>query len=425
MRFSKCKKEISFLIFTLFLCLFSNALEAQNRQDLTRKRQNLLKEINNAAKLLNATKQDKKAALDQYYTILRQVDQREELIETIQQEIEFSNQSVTRTAGAINALQEDMNRLELEYGEMARQAYRNKMNDNRLLFLFSAQDFSDGLKRWRYIQQYDEYRKKQASLILETRASLTEKLNGIEIKQKELADLLATAKKQQELLQKELTRKNSILRSLKANESRISHLINKKRAAHRKLSTAIENIIAKEIKSRVGSNRINTSPTTKSNKTSASPTTNTTNNKATSSIAASSTAFRRQKGKLTWPVKKGLITRHFGKQKHPIHKQVQITNNGIDIRATVDNLVVAVYDGQVVGTQYVPGYQNTLIIQHGNYYSVYSNLEKVNVKKGDKVRNGQLIGIASKNSQNGKLEVHLEIWKGKQRMNPAVWLSNK
>ena len=126
---------------------------------------------------------------------------------------------------------------------------------------------------------------------------------------------------------------------------------------------------------------------------------------------------------MTWPVKNGLITRHFGKQSHPIHKQVQITNNGIDIRATADNLVAAIFDGQVAGTQYVPGYQNTLIIQHGNYYSVYSNLEKVNVKKGDKVESGQLIGLVGKNSQNGTLEVHLEIWKGKQRMNPAVWLS--
>jgi len=419
MHFSKCKKEIPALIFTLILCLFSITLVAQNRQDLTQKRQNLLKEINNAAQLLKTTKQDKKAALDQYYTIQRQVEQRAELVETLQQEIEFSNQSLDRTTRAINALQEDMNRLESEYGEMARQAYRNKMNDNQLLFLFSAKGFSDGLKRWRYIQQYDEYRKKQAALILETRAALSEKLNGIEIKQAELADLLATAKKQQQLLEKELVRKNSLLKNLKADENRISSLINKKRAAHKKLSAAIEHIIAKEIKSRVGSDRVNTSPSAKLREPS-NP-----NVKDAGAIASASTVFRRQKGKLTWPVKNGLIIRHFGKQSHPIHKQVQITNNGIDIRATVDNLVAAVYDGQVAGTQYVPGYQNTLIIQHGNYYSVYSNLAEIKVKKGDTVRNGQLIGIAGKNSQNDKLELHLEVWKGKQRMNPAVWLSNK
>lgn len=419
MYFIRCKKNIPSFIFILFLCLFSISLGAQNKQDLTKKRQNLLKEINKAAKLLSATKKDKKAALGQYYTLQRQIEQRAELIETLQQEIEFSNQSLIRTSGAINALQEDMNRLELEYGEMARQAYRDKINDNKLLFLFSAEGFSDGLKRWRYIQQYDDYRKKQAGLIIETRASLSEKLNGIEIKRAELDDLLVSAENQQQLLKKELSRKNGLLKTLKADESRISRLINRKKVAHRKLSAAIENIIANEIKSRVGSDRINATPSKNAGAgTTAKPT-----SKNAGSIATSSTAFRRQKGKLTWPVKNGLVTRHFGKQSHPIHKQVQITNNGIDIRATSDNLVFAIYDGQVAGTQYVPGYQNTLIIQHGNYYSVYSNLEKVDVKKGTKVRSGQLIGIAGNNSQNGTLEVHLEIWKGKQRMNPAVWLS--
>ncbi len=417
MYFLRCKKSIPSFIFTLFLCFFSITLGAQNKQDLTEKRQNLLKEINKAAKLLSATKKDKKAALDQYYTLQRQVEQRTELIETLQQEIAFSNQSLIRTSGAINDLQADMNRLELEYGEMARQAYRDKINDNKLLFLFSAEGFSDGLKRWRYIQQYDDYRKKQAGLIIETRASLTEKLNGIEIKRAELDDLLTATENQQQILKKELSRKNGLLKNLKADESRISRLINRKKVAHRKLSAAIENIIAKEIKSRVGSDRINATPSKKAG-TTANPT-----SRNSSSIAASSTAFRRKKGQLTWPVKNGLITRHFGKQSHPIHKQVQITNNGIDIRATSNNLVGAIYDGQVAGTQYVPGYQNTLIIQHGNYYSVYSNLEKVNVKKGAQVQSGQLIGIAGKNSQNGTLEVHLEIWKGKQRMNPAVWLS--
>ncbi len=413
MHLLKRRKNIHALIFTLSLCLYSISLIAQNKQALTQKRQALLKEIDTATRLLSATKQDKKAALDQYYTLQRQMKQREELIETLQQEITFSNQSLERTSVTINSLQEDMNRLELEYGEMARQAYRNKMNDNKLLFLFSAEGFSDGLKRWRYIQQYDEYRKKQAGLIIETKASLTEKLKSTEIKQTELASLLATAENQQQLLQKELVRKNGLLKTLKADESRISRLINRKKLAHQKLSVAIEDIIAKEIKNRVGSDRVNTSPSDKPNK-------NALNAEA---IALSSTSFKKQKGKLTWPVKNGLITRHFGKQSHPIHKQIQITNNGIDIRATEDNLVASIFDGQVVGTQYVPGYQNTLIIQHGNYYSVYSNLEKVNVKKGAKVERGQLIGIVGKNSQNDRLEVHLEIWKGKQRMNPAVWLS--
>ena len=405
------------LVFWLFLLLVLPLLTtAQNRDELTEKRQKLLAEISQASKLLTNTKKDKKAALDQYYAILRQVHQRQELIETLQQEIDLSNESIDRTASTINALQLDMERLELEYGEMARQTYRNKVNDNKLLFIFSSEGLSDGLKRWRYIQQYDKYRKKQAALILETRTSLTEKLNGMELKKVELQDLLLTNERQQDLLQKSLNLKDNLLKGLKADEVRISRVINQKRVAHRKLSAAIENMIATEIKSRVAKNRVNAAPTNKNIPPNKTRTTNPSN------ISASNTAFKQQKGKLAWPVQEGMITRHFGKQSHPIHKQVQITNNGIDIRATASKQVTAIYNGQVAGLQYVPGYQNTLIIQHGDYYSVYSNLEDVSVRKGSTVTSGQLIGRAGQNTQNGYSEVHLEIWKGKQRMNPAVWL---
>ncbi len=415
MQYEGRNKRCFRLIIGLLFGVIPFLITAQNREELTEKRQKLLAEISQASKLLLNTKKDKKAALDQYYAILRQVHQRQELVETLQQEIDLSNQSIDRTSNAINALQFDMERLELEYGEMARQAYRNKVNDNKLFFLFSSEGLSDGLKRWRYIQQYDEYRKKQATLILETRASLTDKLNGMEIKKAELQDLLLTAERQQTLLQKELNLKDNLLKGLKADESRISSLISRKRVAHRKLSTAIENMIAKEIKSRVNKNRINTAPANSNS-------VNKKSNTSTANIATSNKAFKQQKGKLAWPVQEGLITRHFGKQNHPIHKQVQITNNGIDIRASGNNKVMAIYSGVVAGIQYVPGYQNTLIVQHGDYYSVYSNLENVGVKKGMSINSGQQIGTAGKNNQNGYLEVHLEIWKGKQRMNPAVWL---
>ena len=408
-----------------FLGLVTLTLNAQSRQDLTKKRQRLILEINQANELLSTTKKDKKAALNQYYTIQRQIRQREQLIETLEQEIVLSDKSIDRTSGTINDLQADMDRLEAEYGEMARQAYRSKMSDNKWFFLFSADGISDGLKRWRYIQQYDEYRKKQASLIIETRASLTEKLTGIEIKKAEQQDLLAVAQRQQDLLEKELRVKNGLLKDLKKDESRISKLINRKRKAHRQLSTAIENIISKEIRSRVGVDRVNAAPRPKSSPSNNKPAANTKETPpapSISTIAKSTVDFSRQKGKLLWPVQNGIVTRHFGKQKHPIHKQIEITNNGIDIRAKTNNKVSAIFHGQVAGFQYVPGYQNTLIIQHGNYYSVYSNMEKVIVKKGETVRAGQLLGVAGRDAQDSYLEVHLEIWKGKKRLNPAVWL---
>lgn len=415
--FSKHLLKVPFLFFLFFSII---SLSAQSRQDLTQKRKRLITEIEDASRLLTATQKDKAAALDQFYAVRRQVQQREQLIETLNEEILLSTSSIERTSAAITSLQDDMQRLEDEYGEMTRQAFRSNINDNKLLFLFSAEGLGDGLKRWRYIQQYDEYRKKQAGLIIETRSVLTDKLAAMEIKKIEQQDLLAEAKAQQDLLGEELKLKNKILKGLTANESRISRVLTAKKKARWKLSKAIENIITAEIDNRKANNRVNTAPT------------NSTTNKATvskkapktaASIAKSSGNFRNQRGKLPWPVKNGLITRHFGKQAHPIHKSVTITNNGIDIKATVNSKVTAIFSGTVAGVQYVPGYRNTLIIEHGDYYSVYSNLEKVQVKKGETIQLGQLIGSAGKHSQSNYLEVHLEIWKGKQRLNPARWLA--
>lgn len=400
------------------LLLLTGALLAQSRQDLTAKREGLLKEINRASALLKSTRSNRKVALDQYYVVQRQVRQRQQLIETLKQEIDLANQSIERTTAAIRAMQADMERLEGEYAAMARQAFRQSQTMNEWLFLLSARGLSDGLRRWRYIRQYDNYRKRQANLIVETRNALAKKLDGIEIKKAEQQDLLTSAEEQQGLLRQELRIKNKLLNGLKKDETRISRLINRKRLAANKLSKAIETVIANEIRSRVDNNRVNTAPTrpteTRPSLKPSAPSAN--------DLAANTTDFRQLKGRLQWPVQRGVIIRHFGKQNHPIHKNLKVTNNGIDIRATLNNKVQAIARGKVVGVQYVPGFRNTLIVQHGDYYSVYSNLENVTVEKGAAVRSGQLLGLAGTDSQDDFLEMHLEIWKGKQRLNPAVWL---
>lgn len=403
---------------TLFLFLLfctTNVLSGQSKQELSVKRQELQREIDNAAKMLAGTKKNKAALLDQFYSIQRKINQRQQLITTLDKELVLSTQSIVRTTAAIESLKEDMNRLEQEYGEMLRQAYRNKQTEDELVFLFSATGLEDGLKRWQYIRRYNEYRQKQASLIVETRKSLEEKLEMIRIREKEQQQLLADATQQQLLLENELKLKDKIIKNLAADENRIGKLILQKKKAHRDLSKAIEKIISNQIKSRAAADRVNKAPSTEDNRN-ARPSERT-------SIKAITSNFKAQKGKLPWPVQKGIVTRYFGKQTHPIHKQITTTNNGIDIRATLNNKVSSIYEGRVVGLQFVPGFQNTLIIQHGEFYSVYSNLEKVIVKREENIKKGQLLGIAGVNEQTDFLEVHFEIWKGKQRLNPYFWLA--
>ncbi len=411
------------LLYLALPILFIPSALAQTHSDLTKRRKQLMREIEEASQLLASTKKNKVAALDQYYAIEQQITQRQALVETLRQEVDLSTESITRTSLAIEALQSDIQRLQKEYTAMAKQAYRDKMSNNQLLFLLSAKSFNEGIKRWRYIQQYNSYRKKQATLILETSSSLTKKLDVMEVKKAAQEKLLLSEQRQQRLLQQELVLRNQILKDIEANESRISKAISDKKKAHQLLSQAIERIITLEMNSPTNEERANLNKAP-SNKNKAASNTVEKNN-SEDNVANLSSKFQQQKGNLSWPVTNGIIVRHFGKQAHPIHKKIMIDNNGVDIRAVQNNKVFSVFGGKIVGTQFVPGYQNTLIIQHGVYYSVYSNLETVVVKKGDLIRSRQFLGTSGKSHQSNYLEVHLEIWKGKQRLNPAIWLAKK
>ena len=132
--------------------------------------------------------------------------------------------------------------------------------------------------------------------------------------------------------------------------------------------------------------------------------------------------FIKRKGQFNWPIQQGVIVRYFGNQPHPIHRKIVINNNGIDIKARSNPTVFSLHEGIVKAIQIVPGYKNTLILQHGDFYTVYSNLESVKVKKGEIVLAQQAIGIAAIPAQKEQAELHLEIWKGKQRLNPFSWL---
>ena len=173
-----------FFNFFIILCCFHITGFAQTHSELTERRKQLIREIEEAAQLLASTQKDKATALDQYYAIQRQIQQRQELVETLHQEVDLSTESIERTSLAIEALQSDLKRLQDEYAIMAKQAYRDKISNNQLLFLLSAKDFNDGIKRWRYIQQYDSYRKKQDAVDIRNPLYAYRKIGGDENEKK-------------------------------------------------------------------------------------------------------------------------------------------------------------------------------------------------------------------------------------------------
>ncbi len=400
--------KASFLL--LLVLAVSGPLAAQNRRDLEEKRKQLLKEIEETNTRLKETQQNKAATLERYLAIKQKIKKRQQLVQTLKQEIEHADSSIARTEEVISSLEEDVDELKVEYAQTIQTAYRLKMNKGMVLFLFSARDMNDAFRRWQYVRQYNKYRKRQASLILETQDMLASKAEQMQNKKVEKESLLSSQEQQSTLLQSELIVKNNLLKDLKSSETRLATELEKQERAHQQLNTAIESVIREEV--------------AKMKKEARKPEAvrvGTSENKKVADAASLSVSFSQLKGRLPWPVEMGEITKYFGTQPHPTLKTIQIKNNGIDIKTKSAANVQAVYQGRVAGRQYIPGYQNTLILQHGDYYTVYSNLEEVFVKRGDEVKANQTIGKLS----GGKNEVHFEIWQEKKRLNPIHWVVKK
>ncbi len=405
--------------FLLLLLLAGAAIAQQSRKDLEEKRKKLLRDIEQTSGLLKQTKQDKEATLSRYVTLQRQIHKREQLVETLKAEMSYLLDNIERTATVVVALSDDTERLKQEYANIARHAYRQKLMRSDWLFLLSAKSFNDAFRRWQYLRQYERYRQRQAKLILETQQTLLDKISSLEDRKEEKEKLLTTEQRQSRMLGLEMEAKNQLLEELKGDEARLAHDLEDKQAAANKLNKAIEKVIRDEMErirreERAAASAAASAPTTPG-KAPAKPS-------ATPEAASISSEFQGNRGQLPWPVKDGVITGRFGRQPHPTIPNIEIVNNGIDIQTDKGAQVRSVFEGTVVGTQFIPGFDYMVILQHGSYYTVYSNLEEVSVKKGDKVAIKQGLGRVSTDAKTNTSEVHFEIWKEKTRLNPQEWV---
>jgi murein hydrolase activator len=409
-------------LFALVLFLGTPAtLFAQNnkRDDLETKRKKLLEEIDKTNQNLSKTRQNKSQALKAVVDLQKQVNRREEVINTLQNEIELTEQSIERSNIVLQSLDGDVERLKQEYAQMMRVALRNKLDQSYLLFLFSASNLNEALRRWQYIRQYQRYRKRQAKLIVETLATLKVKSAEQAKRIKGKSNMLATAESQKVALATELTEKDQTLKTLKNDEKSLVKELKTQQDAHRKLNTVIEGIIQQEMAARRKKNRSAETvlpKNTNEGERNEAPKRITEAPPSPEEVAANG-SFAARRGRLPWPVEQGTLVRGFGAYRHPKFKDVTLNNSGVDLKGN-NNRVRAVHEGKVVGAQYIPGFDYTVIIQHGAYYTVYSQLSEIVVKRDEQVSARQDIGRVSAE----KPEMHFEVWRDKQRLNPRSWI---
>lgn len=422
------------LILLLLVVVLSIAYAQRAKRDLERKRRRLLEAMKHTKSELVETRQEKKSEEKNYAAIQGKIDQKETKIDQVSEVISNSSEVVERNYEVINALSNDLISVKSDYGEIIRKGFRQKLNKNLLAFLFSADSFNELIKRFHYLRQIDRFRKKQVTAILKTRTELENRIVYLEQNMAKNADALAVIQEQKEDLDQKLDKTEDKLSDLKSQEHKLNRELQKQEAKHEKLSAAIDAIIKAEIEERVRSARAAADATRRmrrrneernNDKTTITSKREEETKKEEESVVikeapevrALSDNFRNNKGKLPWPVKSGAIVRKFGRQPHPSLRNIMTSNNGIDIQTLDAADVSAVFAGKVVAVQFIPGSNYLIIVQHGTYYTVYSNLDRSYVHKGDAVSLRQSLGKVSGNT------VHFELWQNRSRENPSGWIA--
>lgn len=419
-----------FFCIILLLVLGSQVKAQTSRSELERKKKSLQKEIDLTNKLIKETKKNKNLSLGQLKILNKKLDDRKRLINAIQQEVGMLNSTITTNGQKIQELQIELDRLKLSYGKLIRQAYLTRNQQSSLVLLFSAKDFQQAYKRLYYLRKYNNYRREQALLIQASQDELNGRVKQLKTDLSTKRDLLGSEEREKKVLSEEKKEQEQTLTALQKKEKSLKKDLDKKRADAKKLDGEIQRIIEREINRErdraMAKSKSEAEAARKKAEASGKPVPAPVKEpemRVTSETRALSGKFEANKGRLPWPVDRGVITESFGTHPHPVLKGITTNNNGINIATPQGSNVKAIYDGEVTGVISIPGANMAVILKHGEYLTVYSNLASSSVSKGQKVHTGQAIGVADKDDSGGKSEAHLEIWKGKVKLNPSEWIS--
>ncbi len=380
---------------------------AQSRKDLEKKREALDKQIKTTTALIEQARREQKLTQGQLELLGQQIAAREQLIRTMNSELKRVDQRIAEDEEMIVSLRSDMEALKEEYARMLQFAYRNRSAYDRMSYLFAASSFQQAYRRSRYLHQIGEQRERQAALIAETQRTIEERVAELKQQRDEKNRLVSQQLTEKQKLSSDRTGQQNALNSLKKEEGKLRETQRKQEKQRKDIDNAIRKAIEAELKPKAG-----TGGTGKLDLT------------LTPEAKELNADFEKNKGKLPWPVEKGVITSRFGKQPHPVLKGIVIENNGIDITTEKGAAVRALFRGEVSSVVVIPGAGKAVIVSHGAYRSVYSNLREVSVAKGEKVDTKQVLGTVMTDDDGSK--AHVEIWKitadGLVKVDPATWL---
>lgn len=402
---------------TISVCLFSVPAafsQVDKQKELEEKRQAILEEIKQINSLLFKTKKEERSVLSQVEDINQRISATENLIRITNQQANLLTRNINGNIEKISALRKELEIMKADYAEMVQKSYKSKSQQSRIMFLLSSEDFLQAYKRVQYMKQYAKFRKKQGEGI-RIKTEELQKLNESLIEQKKTKQKLISenevAKRQ---LTKEREEQRALIVTLKKDENKYTAQIQAKQKEADRIDKEIDALIKAAI---AEANRLaNAAKKDTKKRATVEEFTLTAEDKI---LAAS---FSSNKGKLPWPVERGMVIKSFGTHRHPQFPNVTTTSSGVEI-ATEDHAPVrSIFEGQIMAIQVIRGAHKVVFVQHGDYISVYSNLETVSVHKGDKITTKQKIGTVAKSSTEGRTVLKFYIYRNNTKINPADWI---
>jgi septal ring factor EnvC (AmiA/AmiB activator) len=427
------KKVVYTILYICCMVMFAVDVNAQNnkpnKDELQKKIQQKHKEIELTQTFIKENKTKQKTTITLLQTINSQINIRENIIDKTNRQVGVLENEIDTLNATIIQLEKDELRLKGEYAKMIQEAYKNRNQYQKLSFVLSSKSFNQALKRSRYIKLLSENRAKQLKLLKlkqEELAIAKNKLLGIKTNKEELIIDKELEKKELVVDKKEQA---IIFNQLKSKEKELTHTLKLQKEAARKLNAEIAKIIAREIeeeRKRREEERKRELAANKDKENTSTSTTKTEKKELTKTAEYDqlTSDFSGNKNRLPWPVEKGFIIGTFGTHPHPTLKNIQVENNGIDISTQPGSKIRASFKGQVKAVFSVPGMQKCVMINHGDYYTVYCHLADVYVKTGDHVTTKQVIGSVYTDTEEERTIVHFEVWKNTVKLNPSDWLAD-
>jgi len=405
--------------------LFTGVSYGQSKKELEKKKNAIQKDIEYTNQLLKQTKKNKSASLNQLVTLNKKITYRSELISTINTEINSVETEIGAVSTNIDSLNSRMVNLKKQYGQMLYFAYRNQSTFSKLMFVFSAESFNQGFKRMQYLRQLSKYRERQHDKIVETQDSLNGKKTKLQTVKQDKKQLLTSQEREKKQLDKEKKEQVHMLNNLTSREKRLRAELKEKARQEQKLADKIEDIIRKEIEmAKAATKRQSNSGASASKRKTEVPNPGAAVLSNTPETIKLSNDFESNRGRLPWPVEQGIISSSFGRHSHPVWKDVVVNNNGVNINSGKGAKARSIFEGKVIRVLLVVD-KYAVLIQHGEYFTLYSNLEQVYVKAGDKVITRQPLGVVQTDEEDDKTELHLEVWRGSNKMDPENWIASK